>query len=667
MTRWRFLVSALLFALAPAGACSCEEDALVASASGPGTCEPTFSCGPGLAYRLGACQVARCQDDAECCPGQRCSTAVGLCVNQWAACSDDAECEALAGQRCIDFRGGRYCGYPNLEAVPNEAGTQACAGDGECPTGTACVGRRCLSAAPCGGGCPDGEVCDIDSATCFELSSCEATCGPGEILVVADPDTMSGDACCLVECACAALPPVPVGQPSWHASLAASPEGAFVSAYDPLYGDLVLVRFDPEGTPTAAEYVDGFPTDGPVTADPSTRRGGRDRPGPDVGEHTSIARDSAGRLHVAYYDRTLRALRYARQDADGWTAHVVDAEGDAGRFTSVALAPGGRPRIAYLAADAEDPDSGARLTVLRYAMARSGAPSEARDWLIQEVDRRARQRPPCDGGCPRGEACVEPRPAPEAAACLPESSACPSCGDGEACVAAPAGSLGPEDPGGPRCQPEVPTALLDDLPLGTGLFPSLVVTATGTPVIAYYDRIDGDLRLAVGSPDGRFLLRTVDGADPGRASDVGAHVSAALAPDGRLGLAYMDLSANDLVYLEPASGLREVVDDGVSPPELRRVGADASLVFDPAGAPAIAYQDATQLDLRYARRMGSPPAWRTEVLRGGPSGASAGAASGFYASQARVDRRAYVASVDVGFDDSGNLRLRLLVDVHPLD
>lgn len=634
----RFVTQLLLLALAPIGACSCEEDTIREVT--PGTCEPTFACNQGFTYRLGACQVSRCQDDSECCPGQRCSIAAGLCANQWKACTDDTECVELPGQRCIDFRDGRFCGYPNRTETLTEAGTQACASREDCAAGASCVGGRCLVAAPCGGGCAPGEVCDIDSNTCFALPSCELECANGQILVVADPESMSGDACCLVECACATLPPIEVGQYGWHASVATTPTDVFVSAYDAEYGDLVVARYDLSGVFQDVEYVDGFPNSGPIEANPGGRRGGRRAPGPDVGEYTSMAVDNAGNLHVAYYDRSEGQLRHALRTTSGWQHHAVDTNGDVGRFTSLALGPEGRPRISYMVVEAMD--GGQAYSALRYAEAQVAAPSRAEDWQISEIERKTKAPPICGGGCARSEACVDLGRGPS---CVAEATGCSACGTNEVCVM---------DTGGTVCALEIDVAsTLDDLPEGVGLFSSLAVTSTGAVYVAYYDKTDGALRLAW-PENGTFATRTVDGAGP---EDVGAHVSAAIGPNDLLALAYMDFTRDDLIYIEPKTGVRQIIDDGVSPPDLRMVGADASLVFDGAGQPTVAYQDGTRLDLVYARRTGTPALWSTERLRGGNG------ASGFYASQAQRNGQAFVASVAVGFDAESNLQLELTVDV----
>jgi len=69
----------------------------------------------------------------------------------------------------------------------------------------------------------------------------------------------------------------------------------------------------------------------------------------DVGTYASLAVDAAtGQPHIAYYDVTAKALRYATRTA-AWSASFVDwTPGvDVGRYASIALDPTGRPAIAY--------------------------------------------------------------------------------------------------------------------------------------------------------------------------------------------------------------------------------------------------------------------------------------------------------------------------------
>lgn len=627
-------------------ACDCDDGVLVPIK--PGACEPTYVCPTGFEYRRGECRTSRCQIDADCCPGQKCTAGTGFCGDQLRECSRDEQCAEIPDQRCIELRDGRYCGYPNRGNSISLSGTQPCASNADCDDGRTCFGNRCLIYAPCEGGCPEGQICDVDTNTCFEDERCSEACGAGQMLVLADPDRQSGPLCCQIDCKCETLPPVLPGQYGFYADVAAAGQVVAVSAYDSAYGDLVVVRYDADGRVVRVDYVDGFPLDAPVVGNPTGPRNGRDEPGPDVGEHTSIAIDALGVVHVAYYDRTNGDLKYAHDGMSGrWTTQVVDAQGDVGLYTSISIGPDGSPKIAYFMA--QGTVNGDTRTGLKLASARTPLPMSPSDWLLEVVD--SRPKPPliCNGRCPGGEACVD---LPSGPACAAESGACAGgCGMNQACVV---------DGGSASCLRRVNPAPFDDLIEGVGLFASLAHTSTGTPMVAYYDRIAGDLKLATGrGPGAGFRIETLDGDAPNDPTDVGQHASLAVGPGDRAAVAYYDATEEDLVYLDLETRTREVVDRGVTPPDLRLVGADASLIFDAAGEPAIAYQDPTFLDLLYARRS-APAMWTTEVVWGGiPASGGQGTASGFYAAQARLGDKAYVCSTDVTFDEESNLLLHL--------
>lgn len=650
----RIALGILLTALT-LGACNCDEQILIPVT--PGACEPTFNCPNGFEYRNGECRASRCQADSDCCPGQACNVAAGFCADQFVSCTDDPDCEDVPGQTCITFRGGSFCGYPNATNTVSESGTQSCASTAECGAGRTCFNKRCVTIAPCEGGCPSGQICDVDSNTCFEDTTCELLCQPGQMLVVADPDTQSGPQCCLVDCACETLPPVLPGQIGWHAEIALTDTSALVSAYDPVFGDLVVTVFNLEGEQLDQVYVDGFPTDGPLQANPNGPRGGRFGAGPNVGEHTSIVVDSNNVFHVAYYDRDEGNLKYANFAGGTWATSVVDDTAHVGMYTSIAIGPDGNPWISYMMVEGTaDPDPMPR-TGLKVARANSNMPMSPSDWTLELIDSRLKPPPPCGGGCASGEVCAALPGGPE---CAPESTAC----DMDACDAE---ELCADVMGQPTCVAEFSEVPLDDLIEGTGLFTDLVVTSTGAPLIVYYDRLDGDLRLASSDGMGGYALRTLDGDDPMEPSDVGQHATIALSSDGTIGIAYFDATRDDLVYYELGTRERQIVDDGITPPDLRLVGADASLSFDAQGQPAIAYQDPTLIDLLYARRTGSPAMWSSEILRGAPDASgSDGMASGFYAAQVIRDGRAYISNVDVTFDEESNLILDLSVLVHAL-
>jgi hypothetical protein len=648
-----------LFIAGMFSSCSCEKDPL--GSEKPGTCDPTFKCKAGFDYRLGVCKASRCVVDSDCCPGQKCNAAAGFCADQFVACTDDSNCTEVAGQTCIDFRGGKFCGYPNKGNALSTHGTQSCMTNADCDNGRTCFGSRCVFNAPCMGGCPAGSICDVDSNTCFDKTDCTMQCGAGQILVVADPDTESGAHCCKVDCKCETLPPIHAGQIGWYASLGIRKSEVVVSAYDTTYGDLVLAHFGLDAKPAMIEYIDGFPSSGAIVANPNGPRGGRIDPGEDVGQHTSLAVDSSDNVHIAYYDKTNGHLKYANNVGGKWNISIVDQDGNSGQYTSLVIGPDGNPRISYMMVEGTMSPDPTKITALKYAAAHTANPASPSDWAVQVLETKPLPIPPCNGSCPMGQACIDMGMGP---ACTTTEMGCnmPMCASNEACV---------DVAGTPTCKTTIPLLAIDDLIPGVGLFSSLAFSSTGTPVIAYYDRLDKDLRLAKGRPDGTFGLTTLDGGDPMNPSDVGQHVSLAVGPMDVLGLAYVDFNRDNLVYMEFAGGQksREIVDNGVTAPDIRMVGPDASLIYDANGSPAIAYQDPTLIDLLYARRLGAPPMWSTEVLRGGPMMGmmSTGMASGFYASQKRLDTKAYVSNVDATFDTEGNLVLTLSVVIKTLN
>ena len=66
-----------------------------------------------------------------------------------------------------------------------------------------------------------------------------------------------------------------------------------------------------------------------------------------VGNHSSLALNSAGWPHISYYDFTNDDLKYAYKDASGWHIETVDYAGRVGAYTSLALDAAGRPHISY--------------------------------------------------------------------------------------------------------------------------------------------------------------------------------------------------------------------------------------------------------------------------------------------------------------------------------
>jgi hypothetical protein len=69
-----------------------------------------------------------------------------------------------------------------------------------------------------------------------------------------------------------------------------------------------------------------------------------------VGQHSSLALDWAGRSHVAYVDDAQATLKYAFYDGAAWQIHVVDSGAAITGTVSLALGWAGLPHISYHAA-----------------------------------------------------------------------------------------------------------------------------------------------------------------------------------------------------------------------------------------------------------------------------------------------------------------------------
>jgi hypothetical protein len=238
-----------------------------------------------------------------------------------------------------------------------------------------------------------------------------------------------------------------------------------------------------------------------------------------------------------------------------WSHHVIEqgsgelgeSGGLFGMYTSLSMrSDNGFPGVAYLAhvADAV----GGRRAQVRFATAQTTNPTTGGDWMTFIVDE------------------------------------------------AP---LPPEDPNNPNIYP---------LPEGLGLFVDLARMPDQSPVVVYYDRANGELKLnKFDVSAGAFgVPRVLDGAGN---VDAGWSPSVAVAPDGVVHVAYVDASNDDLVYITDApTAVREIVDDGrrivglnndgLPKPEFHFVGDDASLVLANNGLqPMIVYQDATTQEL----------------------------------------------------------------------
>jgi peptide/nickel transport system permease protein len=140
-----------------------------------------------------------------------------------------------------------------------------------------------------------------------------------------------------------------------------------------------------------------------------------------------------------------------------------------------------------------------------------------------------------------------------------------------------------------------------------GRFTSLALDSAGGAHVAYYDATSRGLKYAHRDGFGAWTNESFV------MQDVGTYASLAVDPLTQLpAIAYFDARNGSLGFVEQlVNGTWEppvTVDD----PANAVVGVETSLAFDPAGDPAIAYQDVTNLDLKFANRTGS---WRSTTLR----------------------------------------------------
>src|SRR5206468_1561053 len=101
-------------------------------------------------------------------------------------------------------------------------------------------------------------------------------------------------------------------------------------------------------------------------------------------------------------------LKYANNSGGLWKTSIVDADGNVGLYTSIAIGPDGNPHIAYMLAEGTVPPDPMKRTALKYASAHALYPTAPSDWSVQIVDSKLLPIPPCNGGCAMGtEACVD--------------------------------------------------------------------------------------------------------------------------------------------------------------------------------------------------------------------------------------------------------------------
>ncbi len=444
-----------------------------------------------------------------------------------------------------------------------------------------------------------GCSCNKSNGSCEMVSDC-SDCPAGQLPFCIDN-----------MCVCSAdIPPGRIGE---YSHIAAAPDGSgWVSAYASSHGDLVVTQVTAPGRidDTAWEWVDGVP-DGPVLVPGSMIRGGVAADGPDVGMYTSIAVAADGTPMVTYFDRGTMAapaanLKFAAKVNGTWITEIVDMGTGSisnnsgslvGMYTSLTLrADDGRPGVAYLAHVGDAMGGHAEV---RYAQANVALPMGPSDWTTYVVD-------------------TAPLPV--------------------------------VDPNNPDVYP---------LPAGLGLFiTSARDPSTQAPVVAYYDRAAGELKLNKLDP-ATMQFGTPVVLDGGSGVDDGWNPSLQVDLTGVAHVAYIDATSDALKYVTEGSPV-EIVDDGYRivgqtvdglPKPTFDILADASLVLPTSVGAVVGYQDGTTQELLLAQRADNGM-W-THVSLAGATNPWPGA-YGFFASVAIASSNLLISNwvIDQPTDDN---------------
>jgi MYXO-CTERM domain-containing protein len=406
---------------------------------------------------------------------------------------------------------------------------------------------------------------------------------------------------------CSVLRPGLVGA---YTSADTAPDGTvWVSGYleanweqDYSYGDLVVGRLN--GDEVDWKVIDGIPADAPAlieTFDPKGFRGGVVDAGEDVGMWTSLDVDDSGNPGVAYYDATNRALKYARYDGSAWSSTEVQRieRGDAGKYASLTFVAG-RPVIAYLFV--EPGDSGTVRSGVRVATG-SGADTNA-TWSIEEVS--VDNATPCQDYNCGSDSCVI-----ITGVCQEEVTGCPDdCGDECHTVA-----------GQPSCEPVRSASSSVTYPDAHGLYISTALRPDGSIGIAFYDRIKGNLMVAR-AENGSWTTVIVDGESGGEDNgDKGVGTSLAIDGNDVFHISYVDGLNEAVNYVAVAGGVTpappEMVDTGLGAADGQHVvGDDSNIYVTQGGEIHIAYQDASDGQLRFAVGAGTTGAnnWNVRAV-----------------------------------------------------
>lgn len=290
-----------------------------------------------------------------------------------------------------------------------------------------------------------------------------------------------------------------------------------------------------------------------------------------VGRYTSLAIGTDGNPVMSYYDATHGDLKVAHCDdpacaGGGETVSTVDATGDAGGYSSLAIGSDGNPVISY-----QDQELG--------------------------NDRFLKVAHCNDPACAGGDETVSTVAAGNAG--FYTSLAIGT--DGNPVVSyETSGSLTVAQCNDPACAGGNEAVSTVD-GFGDNSYTSLTIGTDGNPVMSYFDQTFGELRVArCNDPACEGGNETVSSVDTG--GDAGAFNSIAIGTDGNPVISYYAGTDADLKVARCNDAACAGGGEAISTVDAAgNVGVFTSVAIGTDGIPVVSYEDATHASLKVAR------------------------------------------------------------------